>query len=391
VDSWSPAGAAIAGIGATEFSRQSGRSELRLALEAILAALDDAGLAAAEVDGLCTYTMDSTPPIDIARNLGLRQVSFFSRSEFGGGAACAVVQQAALAVTAGIARVVVCYRALNDRSGTRLGTGDRQLAADPTAEAIRESWYLPHGLSTPAARAALIARRYMHEFGVTSEDFGRVTVAARKYAATNPRAWFYRKPLTLAEHQASRIIADPLHLYDCCQESDGAVALVVTRAAHAADLAQPPAIIKAAAQGMSAGQEMLTGYYGETITGLPELAVAAEQLWHQSGLSIRDVQAAVLYDHFTPLVLMQLEELGVCARGSAAEFVRSGALDQDGTLPVNPHGGQLGEAYIHGLNGVAEAVRQVRGQSVNQIGHLDNVIVTAGTGIPTSALLVGRS
>jgi acetyl-CoA acetyltransferase len=380
--------AAIAGIGATEFSKDSGRSELRLAAEATLAALADAGLSPSDVDGLVTFTMDNTAEIALARELGIGELRFFSHIGYGGGAACATVQQAALAIAAGVARVVVCYRALNERSGHRFGQVSRAAASAATSAGVDNSWHYPMGLSTPAATVAMIARRYMHESGATSEDFGAVTVADRRHAATNPNAWFYHRPVTLAEHQASRWIAEPLRLLDCCQESDGAVAVVVTSLERARSLPQRPAVIRAAAQGSGRDQFTMTSYYRDAL-GLPEMGVVARQLWRQAGIGPPDVRVAVLYDHFTPYVLLQLEELGFCGRGEARHFIAGGALELDGSLPLNPHGGQLGEAYIHGMNGIAEAVRQVRGTSVNQVGGDGPVLVTAGTGVPTSGLILG--
>jgi len=367
--------AAIAGIGATEFSKDSGRSELRLAVEAVRAALDDAGLRPSDVDGLTTFSMDDNAEIAVAREIGAGELTFLSRIGYGGGAACAVVQQAVLAVTAGIAETVVCYRALNERSGRRFG----QATVPPGLDA---SWHYPMGLATPAAMVAMVARRYLHDYGATTDDFGRVTVAARRHAATNPAAWFFGRPITIDDHRASRWIAEPLRLLDCCQESDGAVALVVTSAERAADLRRTPALVCAAAQGSGAGQFVMTSYYRDELAALPEMGVVARQLWGQSGFTPADVRAAVLYDHFTPYVLMQLEELGFCGRGEARHVI---AEDR---LPINPHGGQLGEAYIHGMNGIAEAVRQVRGTAANQVPGDGPVLVTAGTGVPTSGLIL---
>jgi acetyl-CoA acetyltransferase len=381
--------AAIVGIGATEFSKDSGRSEMRLAVEATAAALDDAGIDPAAVDGMGTFTMDGNPEIEIARNLGIGELSFFSRIHHGGGAACATVQQAAMAVATGVADVVVCYRAFNERSGRRFGAGVQDRPPMPTAESAHFSWYAPFGLLTPAQWVAMFATRYMHEYGATSEDFGRVAVADRRHAARNPAAWFYEQPITLEDHQRSRWIVEPLHLLDCCQESDGAQALVVTSRERAADLRQPPAVIRAAAQGAGDEQDMMTSYYRESITGLPEMGLVAEQLWATAGLGPADIQTAVIYDHFTPFVLCQLEEFGFCGRGEAKDFLRDGNVELGGSLPINTHGGQLGEAYIHGMNGIAEAVRQVRGTSVNQVKAVEHVLVTAGTGVPTSGLILG--
>lgn len=380
---------AVCGIGATEFSKESGRSELRLAVEAVAGALADAGIEPREVDGLVTFSADTNPEIELARSLGLGELSFFSRIHYGGGAACATVQQAAMAVEAGVAQVVVCYRAFNERSGARFGAGVQGRAPLPTAESAQFAWYAPQGLLTPASWVAMFAQRYLHTTGASTEDFGRVAVADRRHASTNPAAWFYGKPITLEEHQASRWIVEPLRLLDCCQETDGAQALVVTSLERARHLAQAPAVIRAAAQGSGDQQDMMTSYYRDDLTHLPEMGVVARQLWGASGLGPEDVQAAVLYDHFTPFVLYQLEELGFCKWGEAKDFVRDGNLELGGRLPTNTHGGQLGEAYLHGMNGIAEGVRLVRGNSVNQVPGTEHVVVTAGTGVPTSGLVLG--
>ncbi|HXX89463.1 MAG TPA: lipid-transfer protein [Acidimicrobiales bacterium] len=380
---------AVAGIGATEFSKDSGRSELRLAVEAVASALDDAGIRPDEVDGLVTFSADTNPEIEVARSLGMGDLTFFSRIHYGGGAACGTVHQAAMAVASGVADVVVCYRAFNERSGNRFGTGVQGRVPVANAEMAQFSWYAPHGLLTPASWVAMFGQRYLHVTGATTEDFGRVAVADRKHAATNPAAWFYGKPITLEDHQASRWIVEPLRLLDCCQETDGGQALVVTSLERARDLAKPPAVISAAAQGSGDQQDMMTSYYRDDMSRLPEMGVVARQLWDTSGLGPADIQAAILYDHFTPFVLCQLEELGFCDFGEAKEFVRDGHLELGGRLPTNTHGGQLGEAYLHGMNGIAEGVRLVRGTSVNQPDDVAHVVVTAGTGVPTSGLVLG--
>ncbi|MEV7964956.1 lipid-transfer protein [Sphaerisporangium sp. NPDC088356] len=381
---------AVAGVGATEFSKESGRSELQLAAEAVFAALDDAGLSPSDVDGLVTYTQDSNQEISVAREVGIGDLSFFSRVHYGGGAACGTVLHAAMAVATGAASTVVCYRAFNERSGRRFGQPDARLGGEPSSQGMEMSWHVPYGLMTPAAWVAMFAQRYMHTYGATSEDFGRVAVAMRRHAAANPAAWFYERPITLEQHQQSKWIVEPLHLLDCCQESDGAVALVVTSAERARDLRRSPAIVTAAAQGSGAGQMMMTSFYRDDMSGLPEMGVVGRGLWEMSGMSPEDIQTAILYDHFTPFVLSQLEELGFCGRGEAKDFIAGGGIEIDGHLPVNPHGGQLGEAYIHGMNGIAEAVRQIRGTSVNQVPGVQNVLVTAGTGVPTSGLILSQ-
>ncbi|MDH4168621.1 MAG: lipid-transfer protein [Acidimicrobiia bacterium] len=381
---------AIAGIGATEFSKDSGRTPMRLATEACLAACADAGVDPGLVDGFVTYSAEKNPEIELARNIGAKNLTHFSQIPHGGGAACGVVAQAAMAVYSGAADYVLCYRAFNERSWHRFGQGVQNQHLTPEAFDISFSWTSPFGLLTPAQWVAMFATRYMHEYGATSEDFGRVAVTDRTHAANNPAAFFYGKPITLDDHQESRWIVEPLHLLDCCQESDGGQALLVTSAERAADLAQPAAVIAGAAQGVSEDQHMMRSYYRERITGLPEMGVCADQLWAASGLGPDDIQTATIYDHFTPLVLPQLEEFGFCATGEAKDFIADGNIDLGGRLPINTNGGQLGEAYIHGMNGIAEGVRQIRGTSVNPVADVENVLVTAGTGVPTSALILSQ-
>ncbi|WP_455358386.1 lipid-transfer protein [Streptomyces sp. SYSU K21746] len=375
--------AAIVGIGATAFSKESGRSELALAVEAVQAALADAGLGPADVDGMVTFTMDTSPEITVAQAAGIGELSFFSRVHYGGGAACATVQQAALAVASGVAEVVVCYRAFNERSGRRFGSGVQH--REPSAEGAALGWSLPFGLLTPASWVAMAAQRYLHTYNLAPEVFGHVAVTGRRHAARNPAAYFYERPITLADHAASRWIAEPLRLLDCCQETDGGQAIVVTSVERARDLPHPPAVILAAAQGAGRGQEQMTSFYRDDLAGLPETGVVARRLWRTSGLTPSDIDVGILYDHFTPFVLMQLEEFGFCGRGEGAGFVAEDAL------PLNTHGGQLGEAYLHGMNGIAEAVRQLRGTSVNQIPGAARTLVTAGAGVPTSGLILGAT
>ena len=379
--------ASIVGIGQTDFSKESGRSELQLACEAVRAALDDAGLGPSDVDGLVTFSQDTTEELELGRNLGFGDITMFSRITYGGGAAAATVQQAAMAVASGVAECVVVYRAFNERSGLRFGNIGGSLTTMP----LWLSWYSPFGLLSPASWVAVHARRYMHEYGVTNADFGRIAVVDRLHASTNPDAWFYERPITIDDHQNSPWVVEPVvRLLDCCQESDGGVALVVTSTERARDLRQPPAIITAAAQGATSDGEMMTSYYRESVTGLPEIGLVGRQLWRQSGLGPDDIDTAFLYDHFTPFVFVQLEELGFCGRGEAKDFATVDRLSVGGELPINTSGGLLGEAYIHGMNGITEVVRQIRGTSVNQVDDVAHALVTAGTGVPTSGLILSR-
>lgn len=380
--------AAIVGIGQTEFSKDSGRSEIQLGVEAITAALAEAGIDPADVDGMSTYTMDNNPEIELHRLIGGRELRFFSRAHYGGGAACAPVMHGAMAVASGVADVVVVYRAMNERSGFRFGQGGLLQENPNSFETVNFGWYFPFGLMTPASWIAMCAQRYMHQNGATSEDFGRVSVAVRDFAATNPKAWFYEKPITLEDHQNSRYIVEPLRLLDCCQESDGACALVITSAERARDLRQQPVSVKAAAQGAADDQQMMTNFYRRDIARLSEMGVVARTLYEMADIGPEDIQTAVLYDHFTPFVLTQLEEFGFCGIGEAKDFLRDGHHARGGKLPINTHGGQLGEAYIHGMNGILEGVRQVRGSAANQVEDVEHVLVTAGTGVPTSGLIL---
>ncbi len=379
---------AIVGIGATEFSKDSGRSEMSLACEATLAAIRDAGLTPSDIDGMVTYTPENNPEVEIARHVGIGALRHFSRVHYGGGAACGTVALAAMAIASGAADAVVCYRAFNERSGRRFGAGVQDIPNAATAERAQFAYTTPFGQLTPASWVAMVAQRYMHDYGATSESFGHVAVAGRRHAATNPAAWFYEQPITMEDHQNSRWIVEPLHLLDCCQETDGAQALVVVSAERAKDLPNRAAVVTACAQGAGVEQWTMTSFYRDDIAQLPEMKIVADELWGSSGLTPSDIQTAILYDHFTPYVLMQLEEFGFCGRGEAKDFVTGGRLEVGGALPINTHGGQLGEAYIHGMNGIAEAVRQIRGTSVNQVGDVTNVLVTAGTGVPTSGLIL---
>ena len=288
-----------------------------------------------------------------------------------------------------MADVVVCYRAFNERSGNRFGAGVQGRAPVPNAENAHFAWYAPLGLLTPASWVAMAAQRYLHVTGATTEDFGRVAVADRRHAATNPKAWFYEQPITLEDHQASRWIVEPLHLLDCCQETDGGQALVVTSLERARDLRTAPAVIRAAAQGSGAGQDMMTSYYRDDLLGLPEMGVVARQLWETSGSAPTTCRPPCSTTTSPPSSSTSSRSSASAPRARPRTSSRDGNIELGGELPINTHGGQLGEAYIHGMNGIAEGVRQVRGTSVNQVDGLEHVVVTAGTGVPTSGLILG--
>jgi acetyl-CoA acetyltransferase len=375
-------GAIVAGIGATEFSKDSGRSTMQLAAEASRAAILDAGLSPAEVDGMVTFTVDGNDELQLMRNLGVEEITWWSRTPGGGVGACATVQHAVAAVTSGAANAVLVYRAFNERSQYRFGQPHAQPVGPPPLD-----WYVNFGIDTPAKMYALWFRRYMHTYGVSNEDFGRYTVSARRYAATNPKAWFHDRPITLEDHQASRWIVEPvLRLYDCCQETDGGVALVVTRAERAPDVEQPVAIV-ATADAHHREASITSNYYHDDLGSYPEAAACARQLFERAGLSPADVDVAQIYENFSPLVFLVLEAYGFCGPGEAAAFIADGNLDPGGALPTNTHGGLLGEAYVHGINSIQEGVRQVRGTAANQVGRVDCSLVSS----LNSGLLLGRA
>ena len=382
--------ATIVGIGATEFSKDSGRTELRLACEATLAALEDAGISGADVDGMSSYSMDNNFEIDVHRQVGGRELRYFSRTEYGGGSTLGPFNHAFAALAAGQCETVVIYRAMNERSGLRFGGGQIMSSNPLDADVIHFSHYFPSGFMTPASWIAMAARRYMHEFGATSEDFGRIAVSMRDFAATNPAAFFYGRPITLEDHQNSRMIADPLRLFDCCQESDGAVAFVLTTAERARDLKSDAVQISAVRQCALPTSRQVTPFYGDDISGFPEFDAMSGDLYNAAGVTPDDIDVACLYDHFTPSILPQLESFGFCPKGEAKDFVRDGHISRGGKIPVNTNGGQIGEAYIHGLNGVAEVVRQFRGTSANQLADVNHALVTAGAGVPTGAAILRR-
>lgn len=385
--------AAIVGIGETDYSKKSGRSELRLATEAVLAALADAGVSPTEVDGLCTFSSDNNAEYEVFRSIGGRNLKYWARAHPGGGASCAPLQIAAMAVATGAAEIMVCYRAMNSYSQYRYGQGYGGAhwgEPHPTADAVIKTMHTVHGLRTAAAMLAIPMRRYMHDFCVTGEDFAQVAVALRRHAATNPRAFYFGRPITIEDHQKSRMIADPFRLLDCCQESDGGTAFVVTSVERARALPKPAARILAAAQGSCERQVPMVNYYHSDISSFPESRLVAQQLYSDSGLVPENVQLALIYDHFSPTVMPQLEAYGFCERGQAKYFVRDGNIELGGRLPVNPHGGQIGEAYMHGMNAVTEAVRQIRGIAANQVSNVEHILLTGAPGTTTSGALLGR-
>ena len=363
-----------------------------MACRAIAAALDDAGLDRRAVDGLALYDIESTGVAEVIALLGLGRIRFFATHSHGGGAYCAVVQSAAAAIAAGHATTVLCFRARN--RGRRSSFGPGRVQGGRPWEKIEPriaghyQWQVPFGVVSPVQEMALIARRHMLDHGTTEDHLGEVACAARSHAVRNPAA-LMREPLTLAEHHASRWVAEPLRLLDCCLETDGGCALVLTSGERARDLRRRPVFVLASAQANGPAHHHPHDWFAADRRAW--VAAGAVRLWGRAGLRPADVDVAMLYDHFTPMVLLALEDWGFCAPGEGGPFVEDGAIRwPDGRLPVNTHGGQLSEAFIHGFNNLTEAVRQLRGESTCQVPDAEIVFVAAAASDPSGALLLAR-
>jgi acetyl-CoA acetyltransferase len=376
---------AIVGIGQTRFAKGLEDSELSLACQAIKAAIDDAGLAPRDVDGLAMFSMEDGREVDVARNVGLGDVTFFSQVGYGGGAGCGVVGHAAMAVATGQCQVAVAWRARKRAAKT-----SRPWAQVQQRVASHWKWSRPFGLLRPVDEIAMLTRRYMHEFGATREHLANVAIAFRKHANRNPNATMGQKKLSREDYMNARWISEPLCLFDNCLETDGALAVVVVAADRARDLRHPPAYIHSFAQSIPQQHQVMTNYFCEDPLLGPSWA-CARLLWRESDFQPKDVPVAQLYDAFSPLIPLSLEGYGFCGRGEGAAFTEGGALEwPDGRLPTNTSGGGMSEAYVHGFNLVLEGVRQIRGTSTCQVKDAPCSLVTSGEGVPTSALLLRR-
>ncbi|MCC7273773.1 MAG: acetyl-CoA acetyltransferase [Alphaproteobacteria bacterium] len=376
----------IAGIGFTEYSKASGRTVLDLASSACLAAAEDAGVAVEAIDGIVSFHFnDSVPAIAVATQLGLPAARYAIDIAGGGNAANLIVLQAAAAIEAGLAETVLCYRAMNGRSGFRLG-GGRELSAHGVTQ-----YTAPFGWITYPQAMAMWCRRHMIEYGTTSEQLGAVAVTCRANAVLNARA-MQRQPIGLDDYLASRPIVDPFRMLDICLESDGACAVLVTRADRARDLRHRPVYIMGGAYGggPNQGEDLFDAIRWPDHSHNYARYIAAD-LWGSAGVGPTDVDVAEIYDCFTYSVLMQLEGLGFCKEGEGGPFVADGRIARDGALPINTHGGLLSEAYIHGLNHVVEAVSQLRGHAgPRQIPDAEIALTTAGAMTCGSAMVLRR-
>lgn len=379
----------IAGIGQSEYTRWGGimdRSQFQVTAEAILAALADAGLTVRDVDGFASFSNDANEGPVMQATLGVLELRWSSMVwGGGGGGSCAAVAQACAAIEAGHAETVVVYRGLCQGQGRRFGQAG--LAR------THGSFIMPFGLFAPSQMLALMMQRFMHERGIGHEAMAEIALSFRANANRNPNAIMHDRPMTRDDYFASRWIAEPFRLFDCCLESDGAAAVVVTTGERAADLKARRVEILAAEHGSGPGWS--TGPLGAQ--NMPDEDYAStnnrrisEELFAKAGLKPSDIDVAQIYDHFSGLVLMALEDFGFCKPGESGDFVGSGAIRHGGVLPLNTSGGQLSEAYVHGVNLIIEAVRQLRAVSTTQVDSAETCLVTGGLGVaPTSAIIMG--
>jgi acetyl-CoA acetyltransferase len=375
---------AIVGIAETAFAKNLEPSELELSCQVIKAALDDAGIAPEEVDALGSYTMEDTQEVDVARNLGLGDITFFSRVGYGGGAGCGAVGHVAMAVASGMATVGVAWRS------RKRGDPRSRVWSQVSARIYDHwKWSRPAGLVRPVDELAILMRRYMHEYGATRDHLANVALACRRHANRNPRAAMHDRTLTREDYMRARWISEPLCLFDNCLESDGAVAVVIVGADRARDCAHPPAYIHAWSQGISRQHQPMTDYHSDNpLRGCSW--PTARNLWRQAEFGPKDVQVAQFYDAFSPLILFSLEAYGFCGPGEGGPFTDGGAIELGGRLPINTSGGSLSEAYVHGMNLVTEGVRQMRGTSTAQVPGAATCLVTSAAPVPSGALLLRR-
>jgi acetyl-CoA acetyltransferase len=373
---------AIVGIGHLPFAKDIGRPIADTAVEAIQLALADAGLQNEDVDGMCMLEMEATHEVSIARRLGVDGLKWWSKISYGGGASSATVMHAAAAIASGLATTVVCHRARNRGARTsRPWSQERELVKDDKA------LHVPWGLIRPVDVIGMWAHRHMHEFGTKREHFGNVAIAARKHAQHNPYAMMKGRPLDMETYLNARVIGYPLHLYDCCLETDGALACIVTSIDRARNLKQKPVLVHSVAQASGPNPVHLANY-NNTPTMETTGKFCAELLWQRSQLKPKDLQCAQIYDAFTPLVVTGLEDYGFCKRGEGGPFTENGRIEIGGELPVLTSGGGLSEAYVHGFNLILEGVRQIRGTSTNQVPNCKATLVTGASGVATSAVVL---
>jgi acetyl-CoA acetyltransferase len=395
---------AVVGIGATPYYRRGDsvpQTELEMACKAILAALDDAGLTIKELDGFTIYS-SSVDPAEVASVLGVPEVRFAASLTSGGGGSAGSLGLAAAAITSGQAEVCVTVMTLQ-QAARRLGGSavDGASGGGGGGGSPYGSGGIPpsiafmagSGLMSPGHSFALLTKRHMELYGTTREHLAEVCINQRNNAITRPTS-LRQEPLTLDDYFNARMISDPLCLFDYTMESDGAVAAIVTSADRAKDLKHPPVYIMGSANGAMGrwGSAIFTYFQmpDEYFASSGHRAVA-KRVFDMAGITPDDVDVALLYDHFSPLVIMQLEDYGFCPIGEGGPFVADGNIRIGGRIPVNTHGGHLSEAYIIGMTHVREAVEQLRGVAVNQVDGAEIALVTGGpAGLPVSGTLLRR-
>jgi acetyl-CoA acetyltransferase len=352
---------AVVGIGyardphasdAPVFTKASGVSPLTLALRAARAAAEDAGVDPRQIDGgLTRHHGDSVSPTDVLRSLGAREISLSLEVRGPGNNYCVHdLQLAGQAVHAGICDYVLVYRAANARSGFRPGHWDVPSSQRVGGPAQFTTIY---GFGSPPQLFAMSARRYVDGYGVTSRDLGAVAVNARTNAQANPRAYMFGRPMTIDDHQASRMVAEPYRLLDCCLETDGAAALLVTTAERARTLRKQPVLISGVAGSRNAVEDVVD----------TPVKHFAPRLLEAAGIARDDIDLAQLYDVFSDQVMRQLEDLGFCGRGEAKDFIASEGIGLDGRLPLQTAGGLMSEGACYSVQNLVEAVQQLRGEA----------------------------
>lgn len=350
--------ACIVGIGETAYVRKpgSGMTELGLQLQAASRALADAGLTGRQIDGIMPFPNVGDAE-SFAANLGCENLRFAAIVHMGGAAPVASLQVAASVVARGDANYVLIPGGWNGYSGARVAQTVSQDLRSIPGGAIARDYYLPFGFTAPPQWYSIMARRHMHEFGTTAEQLGCIAVAMRKHAQLNDNAVMNGKPMTLEDYLASPMLADPYRFFDCCLETDGAAAVIVTTPERARDLDPHPVTIVSAAAGQPYPADEITNRRDIFRTGL---TLAAPEAFGRAGIAPSEADFAMIYDCFTFEVLQQIEEVGFCKRGEGGAFVENGRIELGGALPINTHGGLLSEAHVLGINHIVEAVRQLR-------------------------------
>ena len=346
--------AAITGVGETAYVRGSGKSAFQLQVEASLTAIADAGLTPKDIDGIIPIGITGAPAEEFVTSFGTPDLRFSALTPLGGASSIAAVQCAAAAIAAGLCNHVLIAAGRNSFLGARAGVRIHEM---PQFHFVTE-FELPLGAIAPAQLYAPMARRHMELYGTTSRQLGEIAVTVRQHALLNDNA-IMKKPITLDDHQASRMISDPFRLLDCSLESDGGAAFVVSAAERARDMRQPPTYVMGIAEGHPDSPSAITQRPDMTTLGL---AKAAPRAFAMAGVTQKDINVAEIYDCFTWVVLCQLEDMGFCKKGEGGAFVEGGRLRLGGALPTNTHGGLLSQAHMLGLNHVVELVRQLRGQ-----------------------------